>query len=58
MLALWNKPAIGLKRLAKNIFAGINTSQQNWNASEYANHASFVPAMASDVMGLSERQIR
>jgi len=31
-------------------------SQQNWSASEYATHASFVPAMASDVMGLLERR--
>jgi len=27
-------------------------SQQNWNASEYVKHASFVPTMANDVMGL------
>jgi len=27
-------------------------SQQNWNASEYVKHASFVPTMANDVVGL------
>lgn len=27
-------------------------SKQSWNASEYVKHASFVPAMASDVVGL------
>lgn len=27
-------------------------SQQNWNASEYIKHASFVPTMANDVVGL------
>lgn len=26
--------------------------QQNWNASEYVKHASFVPALANDVIGL------
>lgn len=27
-------------------------SQQNWNAAEYIKHASFVPTMANDVVGL------
>ena len=31
-------------------------SYQNWNASEYAKHASFVPAMASDVVKLLNPQ--
>lgn len=31
-------------------------SQQNWNASEYGEHASFVPSYANDVMDLLNPQ--
>lgn len=31
-------------------------SQQNWNASEYVKHASFVPTMANDVVALLNPQ--
>jgi len=31
-------------------------NQQNWNANEYKEHASFVPSLATDVMGLLNPQ--
>jgi trans-aconitate methyltransferase len=35
-----------------SVSQGLRMSKQNWNPSEYVKHASFVPAMANDVVDL------